>query len=331
MIAAGSPVEDDELVFRTLQGLPTAFNGLKTAVKAIRSRGHKVCFNELITMLKSEENQLSKETTETDKVSTVLVATHGNQSQSHATPGILSSIPSVTPLATPQSSIGASSSQFAAFPPTPQQQFQYFPQNFSQNFRPFNKGRGGRYVPREPCDICGKNNHSTNYCYYRPNNMSFDGPSSQWRGYLGFSQSLPWTNYMMLGFPQNNITMFQGVSPQMFKSPAQNTRVVRSNGGFMSVSQSIPQMPFPSIYGVPQYASQMPPPTAFAGFTEGFVMPPFSSGPYGSYFMLQTPTTSSTVYNSYTYNNSATQPWYFDSGATNHITNNMQNLNLEHP
>lgn len=39
LTAAGCVVEDDEIVFRALQGLPKAFNGLRTTVRAVRTRG----------------------------------------------------------------------------------------------------------------------------------------------------------------------------------------------------------------------------------------------------------------------------------------------------
>lgn len=58
LAATSSPIEDDELVVRTLHGLPKAFNGLRTDVRAVRTKGHSVCFDELITMLKSEDVQL---------------------------------------------------------------------------------------------------------------------------------------------------------------------------------------------------------------------------------------------------------------------------------
>lgn len=236
LVAAGSPVDDDELVFRTLQGLPKVFNGLRTAVRAVRTRGHNVSFEELVTMLKSEDKQLGKETSEQDVVNTVLVAAHGNSSQNQESTGNISSmIPYVSsvPVPLPQNQIGANQSQFVPFSSSPQQH-QYFPQNFRSSN---NRGRGGRgsYYPKGPCDICGRSNHSTNYCYYRPNNMPFDVSNSQWRGYTNFSQSFPW-NPMMPGVPQYTMPLYQGYPTQPFRFPAQNSGGYRFSGGFRSPS-----------------------------------------------------------------------------------------------
>lgn len=287
-------------------------------------------FEELVTMLKSEDKQLGKETSEPDVVNTVLVAAHGNSSQNQGSTGNISfMIPSVSsvPVPLPQNQIGANQSQFVPFSSTPQQH-QYFPPNFRFSN---NRGRGGRgsYYPKGPCDICGRSNHSTNYCYYRPNNMPFDVSNSQWRGYTNFSQSFPW-NPMMPGVPQYTMPLYQGYPTQPSRFPAQNSGGYRFSGGFrspsgpalpMQHSQSISQMPSP------KHLTHQP---AFAGFTESFGMPSSFSGPSGSCYMQQTPSASSVVYNADSYNNSASQPWYFDSGATNHITNNLHNLNLEH-
>lgn len=81
LAAAGSPLEDDELVFRALHGLPKAFNGLRTAVRVVCTRGHKVCFDELVTMMKSEDVQLLQDSPSDTEFqnSSVLVATHGSQ------------------------------------------------------------------------------------------------------------------------------------------------------------------------------------------------------------------------------------------------------------
>lgn len=239
LAAAGSPLEDDELVFRTLHGLPKAFNGLRTAVRAIRTRGHSISFDELITMLKSEDVQLIHESASDVEVqnSTVLVATHGHQnsfptnrkpesSQFSQQSSILCGPSSqlgiqspgyydqtsqssqfVVPFSSSQqhgntnsfsypsqllpSQFGVSSqygspflvpsfgscNPFSSLPTSPQfmsPQFgvqQFGPPQFgSQQFRGFSRGRGRG--PRMPCEICGRNNHSTNYCYYRPPQMS---------------------------------------------------------------------------------------------------------------------------------------------------------------
>lgn len=110
LAAAGSPIEDDELVFCALDGLPKVFNGLRIAVRAMRTRGHRVSFDEFVTMMKSEDKQLSRDTPDLDVSNTVLVATHGNQSHNDDFSGSSSSVNPAS-----QSHIGTSQSQGIGF------------------------------------------------------------------------------------------------------------------------------------------------------------------------------------------------------------------------
>ncbi|KAG5562894.1 hypothetical protein RHGRI_005583 [Rhododendron griersonianum] len=339
LAAAGSPIEDDEIVFRALHGLPKVFNGLRTAVRAVRTRGHRVSFDELVTMMKSEDKQLSRDTPDLDVSNTVLVATHGNQSHNNDFSGSSSSVNPVS-----QSHIGTSQSQgvgftqpqgvgfnqLASFNPPPQQH-QYFP----QQFRPFNRGRGSRGYPKGPCDICGRYNHSTNYCYYRPPNMFSSASSSQWRGYPDFSQSTPWMSPMLSGSYPQNIPVYPTFPSQAPRFPSLFSGQPRHARGFRS---SVPSMlPMQGSQSVPPQLNSQPS-SAFAGFADSYGMPLNSSGcssncalsPSSSGFN-GTGSAFHCAYNGNSYNSPATQPWYFDSGATNHITNNMQNLNLEYP
>lgn len=75
--APGSPMNDKDLIFHLLRGLPKAFNNFKTA---IRTRGVNITFDEVVTMVHNEDLQLLQESTSEHDVSTVLVATHGNNS-----------------------------------------------------------------------------------------------------------------------------------------------------------------------------------------------------------------------------------------------------------
>lgn len=88
LVAAGSPIEDDELVFRTLHGLPKAFNGLKTAVRAVRTRGYSLSFDEVVTMLKSEDIQLIQDSSSEAEVqnTSILVATHDQSLRQNSLP-----------------------------------------------------------------------------------------------------------------------------------------------------------------------------------------------------------------------------------------------------
>lgn len=149
---AGSPVNEDDLIFHTLRGLPKVFNGFKTAV---RTRGGTITFAELINMLNGEDLQLLQESD--TYISSVLVATHGNKSvQDTSTGHTLTSttalphmqfqmptipslfgvpmqsqqashaIPSMSPIQLPQTS------QFSNMSPglQPANQFQSFPSSY---------------------------------------------------------------------------------------------------------------------------------------------------------------------------------------------------------
>lgn len=61
LAAAGSPVEDDDLIFHTLRGLPSVFNGFKTMIRALQQQGHGISFNAVVTMLHGEDAQLLQE------------------------------------------------------------------------------------------------------------------------------------------------------------------------------------------------------------------------------------------------------------------------------
>ncbi|KAI8535557.1 hypothetical protein RHMOL_Rhmol10G0183500 [Rhododendron molle] len=86
---ASSPLDENDLIFRTLRGLTKTFNGFKMAIK---TRGDTISFSELITMLKGEDLQLLQEF-EVD-TTTVLVANHTSQVQDSCSSN---SIPSTIP------------------------------------------------------------------------------------------------------------------------------------------------------------------------------------------------------------------------------------------
>lgn len=130
-------------------------------------------------MIKGEDVQMMNddEISSTVENSTVLVANSStavpNVGNNQAAPPSASLIQYNNPLIPSQH----------VMPQTSQGNFQSFqpPQQFYQS-RGFSKGRGGRGYskgyPREPCGICGKTNHITPYCYYRPQSQMFD----QWKG-----------------------------------------------------------------------------------------------------------------------------------------------------
>ncbi|KAE9452097.1 hypothetical protein C3L33_16005, partial [Rhododendron williamsianum] len=216
LAAAGCPMEDDDLVFHTLRGLKSkAFDGFKTAV---RLRGDDITFDELITRLNGEDMQMIKD----DEVVTtsVLVATHGNSSVPNSIPqGQLGSVQSVQQLHSSSTSIpmlpvipqvgGANHNPNHFLPSYSSQQYMPQPQFYPSSSRNFYRGRGGRgpRFPRDPCEICGKSNHITSFCYYRP---QFQAQFPQFPAYEQFSsghwrgsQGSPWMNssHIQYNFP----------------------------------------------------------------------------------------------------------------------------------
>lgn len=183
---AGSPIEDSDLVFHILRGLPKVFNGFKTA---LRTRGGTLTFAELVNMLNGEDLQLVQESSSDNDLSSVLVVTHGIKSlqvgdnvgfSSTGSSSVAQSSQMNTQVPSVQNHFGvpmqyAQNSQFGNSPPqyVTNVQKQFMPQLSSQhmstqqfgyqNFKPRGKGRASRM----PCEICGRSNHTTNYCYYK--------------------------------------------------------------------------------------------------------------------------------------------------------------------
>ncbi|KAH7864544.1 hypothetical protein Vadar_030766 [Vaccinium darrowii] len=160
--------------------------------------------------IEAEDVQLSKETSDLEGSNTVLIASHSNPQKN-------SNLGPVYNRGVAPSGCGSGNQDFA------QQQIgsqQYFPSHSSQfgssSSRNFNRGKGGR---KFHCDICGRNNHSTNFCYYRPN-----GPGVQWKGYSNTPQMYPpmFGSHGMPGIP-----MVQSV-------PSQFSATQGQIGGFFS-------------------------------------------------------------------------------------------------
>lgn len=89
---------------------------------------------------------------------------------------------------------------------TSQQSFMPQQQGF-QSGRNGNRGRNFNKFPRDPCAICGRNNHTTNYCYYKGQMSQVYQPPGQW-GNVSYQsspyQSSPWMSPMqhMMNMPQ---------------------------------------------------------------------------------------------------------------------------------
>ncbi|KAH7854659.1 hypothetical protein Vadar_016537 [Vaccinium darrowii] len=218
-------------------------------------------------MMKSEDAQLSKENSDIEINNTVLVASRSTtQSTNNLAPVMSQSQPqmfhqgfqtagygsgnqSVT-----QQQVGSHAGYGSENQSVTQQevgsQQQYFPN--SNSSRNFNRGKGGR---KFHCDICGRNNHSTNYCYYRQN-----GTGYQWRGLSNMPQvfSPMYAPQGMQGIP--GMPMIQNLSPQ-FNNSSQGQNGFKASG---SSVQTVPTF----VPSAPSMLTQSTPvPTAFAGFT----------------------------------------------------------------
>lgn len=123
-------------------------------------------------MLNGEDLQLLRETD--CESTTVLVANHSPQVQTSNPPVNMPKFQPVLPSSflTSTSGVGQSQSVSQNMPQPsqfgntfiPQRQFlpqQYFP----PQYRSFPRGRGRGF--RHPCEICGRNNHTTNFCHYK--------------------------------------------------------------------------------------------------------------------------------------------------------------------
>ncbi|KAF7148405.1 hypothetical protein RHSIM_Rhsim03G0156100 [Rhododendron simsii] len=303
-------------------------------------------FDQVINMLNGEDQLLQESNTDTSgSTSSVLVATHVSQpgQVQPSTPTPSSSLsasqvnmPSVSgdlhqsvgQFTSPQSgysgyygSVQPSSVQFSPQsvlgpPPSPSSgsQSQYIPSQFlPTSFRGFSRGRGRG--PKMPCEICGCNNHTTNYCYYKssfpqyPPQVSQFFPGSQWRS---STQPQPWQNspspWMPLYSP--TVPMFQPEPMAPTRSPFTAPPPAYSPTAYHGSTSQPTQANFAGYSEVVNAA----PMHSFSRMVSGVPSPSFS-GFTGGPVSVQSSVT-----------NPSTQPWLFDSGATNHITNNMHNL-----
>lgn len=157
------------------------FNSLKTAERAFSTRGTKLSFDEVVTLLKSEDDQLLQESGSNLDKSTVLVTTHSNLTDQQSTAsgsGNSSVVSSVPSQGSNMNHMQYSYNQPMNFGQPVPSFNNFYPQvqQYSGNFKNSrgSGGKGSRH-PRDPCAICGRTNHITAYCYY--NNSAV-----QWRG-----------------------------------------------------------------------------------------------------------------------------------------------------
>ncbi|KAH7840374.1 hypothetical protein Vadar_016101 [Vaccinium darrowii] len=310
-------------------------------------------------MLNGEDLQLLQETTSEIDNTTVLMATQSQNQGYTQSPSPVVQIH--VPLTVPSTSISQQPPSQSLSVPT-QPQFTFLPQQqqYSQNFRNSPRGRGNRRFFREPCAICGRNNHVTDFCYYKSSSGSHpvDVSQSQWRsgqiqyapGQIQYApgqiQYAPWVNAPLGSAPQfiqGNAYGFTPHStfPQTFASPypqliptaSQYTQLFPNTGlspsmGNTSIgpSQMLAQVNFTGTYAVPTGVPAAVPsgfPSSY-GFVTGYT-PNQTVGTTQSTTQFAGPTVTATT-------SPANAPQrYFDSGATHHVTNSLQNLQLAHP
>lgn len=230
--------------------------------------------------------------------------------------------------------VPSSQSGIQQFMPQPQQFMPQLPsqhysqsQYFGNQFRGFSRGRRGR-CPRFPCDFFGKSNHTTNYCCYKPSqypppfSSQYPPPFPSQYSYDPY-QSYQWRSGSQQYYPpyaqQFSTSMPMQAAPYTRPPPPPAAPQFSYNG-----LQPRSPLSRPSFAG---YVGQFPTQNvdhSFAGYVghfptqnvdPSFATPGVFSGYSGSaHSFPPTP-----------------QQWYFDSGATNHVTHNLQNIQNPQP
>ncbi|KAF7127351.1 hypothetical protein RHSIM_Rhsim11G0082500 [Rhododendron simsii] len=181
--ASGSHMDDEELVFHTLRGLPNEeYRSFKQAIRT-RFETAPLSFSGLSSMLMAEDLYLD---TDQPVTSTILVAQHSVPSSSTTQPSSINSTPTLP--STPQFQFPvAFGSQAPQFGPVHPQMSGFGPNNYGGNRNGRNYYNGNRFkgnqgpsssrnsfpmdfpFPLGSCQICGKTNHQAYNCYYRQN------------------------------------------------------------------------------------------------------------------------------------------------------------------
>ncbi|KAH7844680.1 hypothetical protein Vadar_030567 [Vaccinium darrowii] len=255
--AIGYHVDDDDLVFYALKGLPPEFKPVRSALIA---KGD-VVFDELVTILKNEELQLERDegfgSTKvflTTQSSAHEAARSGTQMMNHPQvmrSGILGHVPQYHQAPMYQNSHDTN----AFFPAQTSGNI-----NFGGSHR--QKGGRGSYGQNNKieCQICGKTNHTAMYCYHRQNlqyqppsnNFSYQGQGSRrsqsWNGSQNTQgwNSQNWNRSQRLS-PSGDGNHFASGGPGAYPAQQQTLNVVPQqpqanfltyNSGYMTPSQS---------------------------------------------------------------------------------------------
>lgn len=327
--AVGYHVDDDDLVFYALKGLPEEYRPVRSALNA---KGD-IMFGDLATVLKNEESQILRDEGKTapkvflanQKFPVNMIPsqsysfTPGGQEAQMVQNGNLGTMPQF--YQAPMYQTSQSSGSF--FPEQSNRGY-----NFGQNSKGAKRNNFGPNNKVE-CQICGKTNHIALYCYHRQN-LQYQPPSFQssnsrrgvyqnWNGSSGPMMHNATYNSVM---PHNNFSAprSSGSNGQNFLSNAIGT----SQANMVTFPNTVP-INFNATMGHQVQGGQ------------GAVTGPVSS-PQG-FMPSQAFITTSPVMNTafsvneqmtdmtgHTGGGQASPNWFFDSGASNHVTNNLNNL-----
>ncbi|KAG5535121.1 hypothetical protein RHGRI_023041 [Rhododendron griersonianum] len=312
-LAASGAQVDEELIFHTLNGLKKGYKSFK---QTIRTRTEHLSFSSFSSMLLAEELHVAQDQVDT---STILVAPHNSMPSSNVVS--TSSAPVPTPVSQPQPS------------PTP---FQFpFPLPPTQTYFPspsptYNTPRFSR-----------NNNRSNGSQFSKPFGPSQG--SSSWNGFPGsYGYPGPSTYQAQSGY--GGIPSAYGVMSTACQicgktNHQASTCYYRTNLGYRPQPQfTRPQFGRPQFGGLAGFSGQSQP-QAFYTVTDpmgyyGTGLSAFGQSPmqspygYGSTSQFAGSIGHSEASSS-GYGSSA-PPWYFDSGATSHVTPNASYISEPH-
>lgn len=273
-----------------------AIHGLPTEFDsihgALQTRSGDLSFEELITMVNAEEMRKNRSQHVNSTASaSVFVAT------SKMNPSSSSSYPPFSPQQS-QSDNSQNIPQLVHSQQQPPMFTTSYPQQYNRNWNTNNRPRGYRYQrngPKSPCQICNKTNHTAKDCYHR-SNLNYQPPPFYNTPLT--TQSFPQANVLQF-YPQNPLLQSSAPNPN-FCAPSPS-----SHAGILPIPQTYftPSISYPATTSntqQPLYSHTSPAPPGFVTSS----LPSTSTSP-GS--------------------------WFLDSGATNHVTNDLSNLSLQHP
>ncbi|KAH7845191.1 hypothetical protein Vadar_031949 [Vaccinium darrowii] len=165
--AIGYQIDDDDLVFYALKGLPEECKHVRAALNA---KGDTL-FSELATILKNEEYQILRDE---DLSAPKVFPT--NQTYAGTTTPVAHQRQSVESVSTsvPSGGVLGPVPQFYSVPmyQSSQPSGPYFPAQNNRGFSTGQNNRGGRGSNNKmECQICGKTIHTALYCYHRQNHQ----------------------------------------------------------------------------------------------------------------------------------------------------------------